>query len=100
MPMSPAAACLTPRCPGRAVSGGRGRCQRHVQSQTQRGYGAAWQALSRAQRRAVPYCARCGATDDLTADHIVSGDPSRLQTLCRSCNVAKRNHHTPERNPE
>lgn len=50
-------------------------------------------------------CVRCGATTDLTVDHIVSldtmtqddlddgldTDPDNLQTLCRSCNARKSN---------
>jgi 5-methylcytosine-specific restriction endonuclease McrA len=94
MPTSPAAACLEPRCPGRAVPGGRGRCERHYPTRPQ--YAGAWPAQSRAQRRAFPYCQRCGATVDLVADHVVNGDPSRLATLCRPCNTAKRNR---ERGP-
>ncbi len=41
-------------------------------------------------------CLRCGATGDLTIDHIkpvLSGgdnDPGNLQTLCRRCNTRKR----------
>ncbi len=89
MPNAPHVACSQPRCPGFAVS--RGRCPAHVLSTSARGYGVAWQAQSRAQRLAVPYCQACGSRIDLTADHIVSGDASRLQTLCRSCNVRKRN---------
>ncbi len=89
MPNAARVACLTARCPGFAVS--RGRCPACSRSTTERGYGAAWQALSRAQRAAVPYCQACGSRRDLTADHVVNGDPSRLATLCRSCNVAKRN---------
>lgn len=41
-------------------------------------------------------CMKCGATDDLTADHILAlelgGDPfdeTNLQCLCRRCNGAK-----------
>jgi 5-methylcytosine-specific restriction endonuclease McrA len=40
-------------------------------------------------------CQRCGATDDLVADHIVSRrnggshHPLNLQALCQSCNSAK-----------
>ena len=36
----------------------------------------------------MPYCELCGATTDLTADHVVRRDPaSPLRTLCRRCNV-------------
>lgn len=40
-------------------------------------------------------CARCGATEDLTIDHIVaivnggSDELTNLQVLCRSCNAQK-----------
>ena len=56
----------------------------------------AWQRAARAQVRRQPWCAECGATRDLTADHIVAlaagGHPTaakNLQTLCRSCNGRK-----------
>jgi 5-methylcytosine-specific restriction endonuclease McrA len=44
---------------------------------------------------AHPYCAGCGATSDLTVDHVVpiarggTPTPENLQVLCRSCNSAK-----------
>ena len=37
----------------------------------QRGYGRTWQELRRVQLAQQPYCAECGATTDLTVDHIV-----------------------------
>jgi 5-methylcytosine-specific restriction endonuclease McrA len=57
----------------------------------QRGYGAAHQRRSRAVIAAYPSCELCGATEDLTADHITAmangGDPlGPLRVLCRSCN--------------
>lgn len=44
-----------------------------------------------AQVRDFPWCFRCGATTDLTAQHVVPISVSRraggdLETLCRSCN--------------
>ena len=42
-------------------------------------------------------CVFCGATDDLTLDHVIprskggSSNPDNLQTLCRSCNTSKGN---------
>lgn len=42
-------------------------------------------------------CLSCGATEDLTIDHIIprskggSSEPVNLQTLCRSCNTSKSN---------
>lgn len=51
----------------------------------------AWERISREARAAHPWCARCGATDDLTADHIIPGTlEGGVQVLCRSCNAKKR----------
>ena len=92
MPGAVPVACLVARCPGYAVPGGRGRCAEHRRTNAERGYPRwTWEAASRAQRQREPVCARCGRTDDLTTDHVVGRDPSWLQTLCRSCNTAKRN---------
>jgi len=64
--------------------------------------GRAWRSTSRWQRlraqviAAQPWCSTCGATTDLTVDHIhpVSRggdpyDPANCRTLCRRCNSAK-----------
>ena len=93
MPTAPLAACLSPRCPGRAVH--RGYCEQHRQSEEQRGYGREWRA-TRGQRKGTA-CAACGSTLDLVLDHLVNGDPSRVQTLCRSCNTMKRNRERMQR---
>lgn len=56
------------------------RCQRHdaqalterhsrMRSAQQRGYDHRWHQLSLRARRAQPFCADCGRTDSLTADH-------------------------------
>ena len=43
----------------------------------------------------APRCERCGATTDLTRDHIMptskggGADPANLRTLCRPCNSSK-----------
>jgi 5-methylcytosine-specific restriction protein A len=43
-------------------------------------------------------CVACGSTVDLTVDHIKairsggSNEPENLQTLCKPCNVRKRDH--------
>jgi len=93
MPTSPAAACLEPRCPGRAVPGGRGRCERHVQSQAQRGYGAAHQRARDALRATLP--ALCGygcgrllqPSGDWVAAHRVDGNAAAgYLASCRTCN--------------
>lgn len=62
---------------------------RHDQS-----YGRRWRALSLATRQRQPWCSRCGAVEDLTADHLVplsrGGDPmGPTETLCRRCNSSK-----------
>jgi 5-methylcytosine-specific restriction protein A len=63
---------------------------------TERGYGSLWQRMARAHLRRHRSCVQCGRTDDLTVDHIVpiakggKSDSHNLQTLCRSCNSAKR----------
>jgi 5-methylcytosine-specific restriction endonuclease McrA len=56
-----------------------------------RRYGAAHQRRAEAAIKAQPWCSRCGATHDLTADHVhplaQGGDPlGPLQVLCRTCN--------------
>lgn len=47
-------------------------------------YAGAWRATSRRARKAIPYCARCGTTADLTLDHETG------QVECRSCNSSHR----------
>ena len=70
-----------------------------------------WKSLCRVERARVSNeirfkiyerdhyrCKRCGATSNLTIDHIVpiskggKSEPSNLQTLCESCNKAKGNN--------
>ena len=71
------------------------RCPRcaHKANTASRGYGAAWQRLARQAIRSHPWCVDCGATADLTADHLVplalGGqrlDPANVAVRCRSCN--------------
>jgi len=78
--------CLTPGCPELVT---KGRCPAHRPTEEQRGYGREWRRVRKAVVQAQPWCSWCGATSDLVADHVVSGDPSALQTLCRSCNSKK-----------
>ena len=57
----------------------------------------AWQKLRGVVMRAHPWCERCGATDDLTVDHVVpiarapelALDVSNLEVRCRRCNASK-----------
>jgi hypothetical protein len=82
MPSSPAAACIVPRCPGRAVPGGRGRCARHTRSTQDRGYGVPHQRARDALRATLP--ALCGygcgrlllPSGDWVAAHRIDGVPT------------------------
>lgn len=92
--MKPCLVCLTPtsgtRCPS---------CERAHERQrgtpTQRGYTYAWSRIVAEAIEAQPWCSVCGATADLTGDHIVplsrggSNDRANCRVLCRSCNSAK-----------
>lgn len=70
-------------------------CCKARPSAHRRGYTAQWRALAAAAIAAQPWCTRCGATADLTADHVVPlarGGSSTLDNttvLCRKCNGAK-----------
>ena len=82
-------------------------CEEHAPSPTslrltsprERGYDAAWDALSRRARELQPWCLDCGREDRLTADHLPSawerkraGLSVRLQdveVVCNECNVAR-----------
>jgi 5-methylcytosine-specific restriction endonuclease McrA len=58
-------------------------------------YDYEWQKMSRLARSLQPWCSKCGATKDLTADHILSIAQGGLNTLdnisvlCRKCNSSK-----------
>lgn len=88
------------RCDDCAVEHARAK-NRARGSATQRGYDAKWQRISERARRMSPFCAKCGATDDLTADHIVPRSAGGLnvlanvQVLCRRCNSRKANKYEP-----
>lgn len=64
-------------------------------SPSARGYDWAWQQRSRAARQEQGWCDNCGATSDLTADHVVplarggTNDMGNVRVLCRACNGAK-----------
>ena len=92
--------CSAPRC-AIPVPHGRSRCPTHTvntphqRTRSQRGYTNDWLRLSRQAIADQPWCTRCGATSDLTADHItplVEGGVSERENvtvLCRRCNSAK-----------
>ena len=84
--------CKASRCP---------RCRAGQRAK----YGGAWPELSR--RTIEAHVARHGwwcpgwgveahESHDLTCDHVVDGDATRLQVLCRGCNTRKR-HTGPHR---
>ena len=81
--------CLQPGCS--ALSKGT-YCHPHYLARRRPLYNRQHAKRSRAVRAAQPWCSWCGATEDLTADHIRPGDPtSPLRTLCRPCNSARAN---------
>jgi len=69
----------------------------HQASASARGYDNAWNKLSKQARRLQPFCTLCGATDNLTADHLpeawrrkAAGKRIRLcdvRVLCGPCNL-------------
>jgi 5-methylcytosine-specific restriction protein A len=60
-----------------------------------RGYGGDYQRLRAIAIQRQPWCSQCGATQNLTADHIVARADgganvlSNLRVLCLSCNSAR-----------
>lgn len=58
----------------------------------ERGYDGTWHRTVARAKRETPFCVWCGATSDLTGDHILpislggSNEPSNCRILCRSCN--------------
>lgn len=86
--------CITPQCGLKAYKGPRcAMCERTLQRlrnarpERARLYGGDWAKVSKAARRAHPWCTRCGAIEDLTLDHETG------TVECRPCNSS---HH---RNP-
>ena len=57
-------------------------------SPAQRGYDAAWRKLSTLARSVQPWCSDCGATSDLTADHLTwpAKSLADVDVVCRACN--------------
>jgi len=92
MPTAPLSACLSPRCPGFAVS--RGYCEQHKPTTTQRGGGSLHQR-ERASALAGARCERCGSIERLERDHRLprslggsDSDPANKRWLCRPCHSA------------
>ena len=97
--MKPCLTCGEPsdrsRCPEHRLDDHPNRDRKHLHNNTTR-----WKKLSRRLRRMQPWCSTCGATDDLTVDHIVpltqrpdlAYELTNLDILCRSCNGAKDGH--------
>lgn len=80
------------------------RCPEHAReferargSRSARGYTAEWYKVAKAAIAAQPWCSRCGATSDLTGDHIIpmsaggTSTPDNCRVLCRGCNTAAMN---------
>ena len=89
------------------IPNGDARCPKHDTSSIRR---AAYRTGSYKRIRAwmlanATGCATCGATTDLTVDHIFplsrggTNDPLNLQVLCRSCNSRKNNRVLLPRTP-
>jgi 5-methylcytosine-specific restriction endonuclease McrA len=62
---------------------------------SQRGYDAVHRKLGMIAIARHPYCADCGSTDDLTADHVVPTSQggknvmSNYEVRCRRCNSSR-----------
>lgn len=66
------------------------RCPAHTRARHTRMYGRRWQQLSLFKRANQRWCEECGATEDLTTDHVVAGSlAGGVQVLCRRCNSRK-----------
>lgn len=104
MPYRLAGPCAVPGCPHKGTT--RGRCAEHAATTLRqqeaargtrqtRGYDAAWYRLVARKKRETPFCVLCGATEDLTGDHIVPlsrGGQSvyeNIRILCRPHNSSK-----------
>jgi 5-methylcytosine-specific restriction endonuclease McrA len=90
--------CLECGLLGQLRDGRCGNCYRQAQrlrNAIRHQYTGSWPAIRRALLATHPWCRDCGATADLTVDHIVpvarGGGHERhnLQVLCRPCNSRK-----------
>lgn len=81
------------RCLGcRRLTANGSRCTA-CQSERNAAYNGEWRRIAANQLNASPQCAECGATTDLTVDHITPRSlTSGVQTLCRRCNGRKADH--------
>ena len=53
---------------------------------TQQGYGPAWQRFSKRLRQEHPWCLNCGASQNLTVDHVVPrSSAGGFRVLCCCC---------------
>jgi 5-methylcytosine-specific restriction protein A len=95
MPMKPGKPCAYPGCP--EIVHGRNRyCDKHQAQEWRResrerraagthaDYGPRWREISKRYLRDHPTCERCGAPAEVV-HHLIPGDHSALQSLCRSC---------------
>jgi 5-methylcytosine-specific restriction enzyme A len=83
-----------PRCPEC-----RRARQRQLKKRANKAYDGQWRKLSKRARSLQPWCSRCGATNNLTADHVhplARGGKTRnlklgvdVDVLCNRCNAAK-----------
>lgn len=65
-------------------------------TRAQRGYGPAWIKASKAAIAQQPWCTYCGATTDLTGDHVVpksrgGTEQHGVVVACRTCNSSRGN---------
>jgi 5-methylcytosine-specific restriction protein A len=87
----PCMVCGTPtpkaRCPQHQLP------KRPKPAPKERGYDERWRRISKMARILWPYCNQCGATEDLTCDHLRPGKVveslNDVQVLCRRCNSRK-----------
>jgi 5-methylcytosine-specific restriction protein A len=86
------------RCPDHAMLHAQIRTREHDRTRVrirptreERGYDRAWRRIAARTIAAHPYCAQCGATEDLTCDHLVPRSlggtaADGVRVLCRRCN--------------
>lgn len=91
--LKPCIKCGTP-APGTYCPGCRPADARIRKAKGQAAHDPVWRKLSQRARRMQPWCTDCGATEDLTADHILPKvdypelvhSIENLAVRCRSCN--------------